>query len=1021
MCAKKRRDDAVVVESEPRKLGRRLVLKFSNEDFLVLKRVEFRFNSDSDQSWLELRSSDKTRSFRWTMVPPAFSCLVLRYLLSPSDIAGPFVFDSPQGNPMAVSIGDDTYKTATGFTCRLFVQKKRGGSEVSHCGTFLEPVLTHGGNRPRAVRLKTEKLPRDCIEVYFDSHGPLIQSAQLKELLNAVLEEREAGKTLLESKGFPNSVDPIPDSADSRRAHDLEATGKHEELKISAPRLFHGRNDAPRKLVGRRNELKKLDAAWSGANKKNIIVIAGWGGSGKTSLVAHWSRELRDSRNQVNVEDCFDWPFDSDTMSVGNFFKEAFEHFEDKAFLAATTDDRRIGERLVQLANQRRSLLILDGLEQLRDPKTGGFYHGGLDALLRGLAQSNKGLCVVTIRPLGSAGGNHTSALPELALWHSTTVDEWPLDRLTREEGAHLLGELGVMGMDIEKGDLCDKVKGHPLTLTLTGNYLARCHAGDIQKMDRIKLDDANGDGMNDHAFSVIAAYESWLSERNDFMHLAVLEALGLFDRPATPDCLVALAQAGIGHFSNRLPSRETDWNLVTYDLVALGLLEARPWVPVLLSGHADSKTRSGASLRSAKPVPLKRCLDTHLLVREYFAKSFKNKAHVQWQSAHACLFGHLQRTVSDRPQETPDDSSLDLLCHAVVHGCHAGELDDAWKVFRDRIQRGETLFATRIRGKYDLCRQTLQCFLGEDDAPLKELSRKFRSLLLHQYGEFLRAQGRLRDAVDAFEKSFSAGDPKKKIDVAKCAMNIAQTYMHMGELRKADALYTRSIELAQLLPASLKQTSIFSRYAEYLWEIGSAEAYKWHKRAEDAYCHLWEEENMLRGYSGFLLCEYLLENGQFEDVERRRQAGLPSRFDPEEAGRDVVRGIEHLLRVLLIKARREAGEKKVKLNTNAADEAVRLLASSSEAIQRVRGLIVRAWLWAEVGNRDDAIKGLNNAEYLASRGEMKLFLIDIHLQRAKLQRNPQELELARTLIQRTGSKRRLTRLEIVERETTRW
>ncbi len=94
-------------------------------------------------------------------------------------------------------------------------------------------------------------------------------------------------------------------------------------------------------------------------------------------------------------------------------------------------------------------------------------------------------------------------------------------------------------------------VKGHALTLNLLGTYLRDAHAGDIRKRDLVTLEEADAEAQGGHAFRVMEAYGHWLLQgslapagsegaRGPRM-LALLKLLGLFDRPASADCLGAL------------------------------------------------------------------------------------------------------------------------------------------------------------------------------------------------------------------------------------------------------------------------------------------------------------------------------------------------------------------------------------------------------------------------------------------------------------------------------------------------
>jgi len=165
------------------------------------------------------------------------------------------------------------------------------------------------------------------------------------------------------------------------------------------------------------------------------------------------------------------------------FLKEALTFFgdeADKAFSASPAGAFEKGQRLARIVGQRRSLLILDGLEPLQyaptSPTPGELKDQGLAALLKGLAAASHGLCLVTTR----------YSLPDLKAFWQTTAPEVKLLRLSRDAGVHLLRSLGVRGTAQELATLVEDVKGHALTLTLLGSYLHDAHGGDdVQVLGR--------------------------------------------------------------------------------------------------------------------------------------------------------------------------------------------------------------------------------------------------------------------------------------------------------------------------------------------------------------------------------------------------------------------------------------------------------------------------------------------------------------------------------------------------------
>jgi len=86
-----------------------------------------------------------------------------------------------------------------------------------------------------------------------------------------------------------------------------------------------------------------------------------------------------------------------------NFLDAALNWFGDPDPMLGTAWEK--GERLAKLVAHRRTLLILDGLEPLQNPpapQEGRVREPSVQALLRELAASNIGLCVIT--PYADAG-----------------------------------------------------------------------------------------------------------------------------------------------------------------------------------------------------------------------------------------------------------------------------------------------------------------------------------------------------------------------------------------------------------------------------------------------------------------------------------------------------------------------------------------------------------------------------------------------------------------------------------------
>ena len=452
-------------------------------------------------------------------------------------------------------------------------------------------------------------------------------------------------------------------------------------IEVSPSRLPRGAD----RLFGREQELAALDQAWNDP-KVNVVTIVAWGGVGKTALVVEWmARMARDGWRGIGR--VFDWSFHSQgtreqgAVSADNFIVAALEFFggekEGKKLANSPASLWDKGARLAQLIGQRRNLLVLDGLEPLQyppGPVAGKVRDPALEALLKGLAQHNAGLCIVTTR----------ESVADLKPFRDTTAPEWLLEHLSEEAGAQLLFQAGVnradnaeIGQDDQElRDASREVAGHALTLRLLGNYLRIAHDGDIRERGVVRIVEADREFKTDpadldtpygHAFKMMATYEKWFAAggKDGLSELAILRLLGLFDRPADAGCLVALRQSpAIPGLTEPIVSlTDPQWNSCLKRLADCGLV----------SIQLDPSS-----------------IDCHPLIREYFAQQLREKNSVSWRSAHRRLYEHLRDRIESCPASL---EGLPVLYQAVAHGYHAGKPQD---VLIDE-------YVSRIRRRGDL------------------------------------------------------------------------------------------------------------------------------------------------------------------------------------------------------------------------------------------------------------------------------------------------------------------------------
>ena len=130
------------------------------------------------------------------------------------------------------------------------------------------------------------------------------------------------------------------------------------------------------------------------------------------------------------------WSREQVVVSSDLFLAAALKFFGDPEMAGSAQGAYEKGQRLAELVGGQRSpqqakrnLLVLDGVEPLQYPPsspTGSrLKDHGLEALLKGLAASSNGLCIVTTR----------YSIPDLAAFVGSTWHEEELLHLSREAG----------------------------------------------------------------------------------------------------------------------------------------------------------------------------------------------------------------------------------------------------------------------------------------------------------------------------------------------------------------------------------------------------------------------------------------------------------------------------------------------------------------------------------------------------------------------------------------------------------
>lgn len=815
-------------------------------------------------------------------------------------------------------------------------------------------------------------------------------------------------------------------------------------IAVSPTRLRH----TAARLIGRDEDLARLDAAWN--SDRNVVIVRAFGGMGKTSLVATWMAELA-MKNWRGAERVFDWSFysqgtsDQSNASAEVFIAEALRSFGDPDPTLGSAWDR--GARLAGLVGKARCLLVLDGLEPLQyapGPMHGKLKDAAIEALLKGLAAQNAGLCVVTTR----------ERVPDIQQHYGRTADDFELIELTDLAGAALLHDHGatragarvIAPDDHELRTASREVHGHGLTLQLLGQYLRLVEGGDIRKRDTVRLAEADREYKNDptrpygHAFKAMEAYEDWFEREGELSQLAILRLLGLFDRPASRTCLDALRKepviAGLTEPLVGLNPRKST-------AVARRLEEIH-----LLTVQADGS------------------LDAHPLLREYFGQRLRATQPEAWREAHRRLYEHLCATTPDKPDATLED--LQPLYQAVAHGCQAGLQQEAVRVYQLRILRGNEFYSAKKLGAFGSDLGAVACFFETPWSRVSPvLAEGDQAWLLNEAAIRLRGLGRLTEALEPMRMS---GEMDVKVErwtgAAISYRNLSQLELTLGDLAGAVGDAEQSVTYADRSGDAFERMAERTTHADTLHQAGHRdEAEARFREAEQRQGESQPHYPLLYSLQGFEYCDLLLataerEAGTWEGelkkeellamcravaaraaqtlewAERNNIALLDIALDHLTLGRAA------LYEAILESRNRKRGPAQTYIPPPAPEASRHGFTSAATELDQAvsgfrragmqdylpRGLLTRAWLRGLTGPRtgpESAQRDLDEAWEIAERGPMPLFLADIHLYRARLFfREPQypwqspqhDLAEARRLIFKHGYLRRKEELEDAER-----
>jgi tetratricopeptide (TPR) repeat protein len=441
-------------------------------------------------------------------------------------------------------------------------------------------------------------------------------------------------------------------------------------------------------------------------------------------------------------------------------------------------------------------------------------------------------------------------------------------------------------------------------------------------------------------------------------------------------------------------------------------------------------------------------------LIREYFAKQLKDKQPAAFQAAHSRLFDHLCKTTEYQPNTL---DGLQPLYQAVVHGCLAGRQQEACElVYRDRIQRGMASNAFYTIHKLGAMGADLAAVAAFFDEPWSQvslnLSEAAQGSLFAVAGYELRALGRLTEALEPMRAGLEmAVQQRDWKNAAINASNLSDLEVTLGRLTEAVADAHRSVTYADQSGDGYQRMSKRARAADVMHQSGQLiEAGVLFAEAERMQKVRQPEFDLLYSLQGFQSCDLLLAPAEREAWQAVIR-GMGVSPDPESHGNDdnlaicaeakrratitLTWAIENqesfllgmafdnltLARVGLIRAILEHSLPQPAFDLPQVGAAVNGFRNAGTTHHLPKGLLTAALYHFVRGEHDAARARLNEAQQIAERGPMPLYLADVHLHRARLFRDRAELAKSAKLIRELGYGRRHDELADAEEAAKSW
>lgn len=743
-------------------------------------------------------------------------------------------------------------------------------------------------------------------------------------------------------------------------------------------------------LIGRKSKLTKLTEAFTNPSIRLAILVAA-GGIGKSALTDEWLQLIAE-HNYYGKTHVFGWSFysqGSHTTFTNSqpFFSAVLPFLEVTEIPKNEIEKARLLARCLQ---QKPCLLILDGLEPLQ-------YSENLQTMSGELQDSAlKEFIACFRRTAGNSFVLLSSRQPlvELKKWHSEHYLSLPLKSLPHDDGASLLQALGVTGNKAERKAISKDLNGHALSLVLMGHLLSEHHQGDFRYARELPpLTSAHGDNDAEkdsrHALRVLHYYDSL----QDTASRSFLQLLGLFDRPMDrSEKTILIEQAQHAEPLRTLTAKQ--WQAVEQRLKKNGLLLGK----------------KGSFKRLE--------WDTHPIIRNYFGSTFRKNHPEAFRQAHLVLFEYYQKLPE---REFPDTvEKMEPLYRAVVHGCLAGDYQQAYDVYIKRISRENEIYNFLRLGAYSPAITMLASFFpfGWTEVVKMDFPEENQAELLGAASFCLMSLGRLQEAIELRLADLKLRDKLADWKEASItARNLVVLYIVTGQLDNASNIAQKALKYSQRDEDNFGQMASWSYIATISHRRGDlCIALNQFDQAELLYKA--EGKLYLSLGAGFYYCALLLDshnsnNATLQTIQSRVEYSLEIALEKNYL---IIKALDYLnlARINIALTNIEDSKKYFKL-------ALQEIQNANKVEFAPMFYLYHADFNLNQNQLDQALADLNSAWEIIERCGMNLYAVDyllIHgrysLATADYDTALERYEEAKQLIQETGYHLRDAELDIL-------